>query len=668
MGYAEQLKDLIQKSATYLSDMLPSEWAEANRIMTSEVTSMPGKFSYDRTPYLREVVNQLSPGSSARVISVMKGAQIGFSTGVIESGIGWIISQKPGNILFLTGHAELAEEAMSGKIDQMIDSCGLRPLIRPNVLRKKNQRTGDTNKSKEFPGGSLTAGSANHKLLRQRSVMYGMFDDYEAMKAFDTKSGSTRKMIEQRFAAYFNKMKLYFISTPELEQQSNIMDVYLLGDQRKYHWPCPCCGEYIPLEWNHQVEEGKEAGITWSVDEKGKLISGSVGYTCQKCFGFFTDRNKAELNLLGEWKPTAEPQLPGWISYHLSSLYAPPGMYDWDYYVRAYLDAHRPDGTVKEREMQTFTNLALGLPWKAKGKDVSAKSLLMNSRPYDIGTIPEALSIRDGNGKIIALTMACDLGGTEDDARLDWELVAWSETGTPYSINQGSIGTFVPRENSMKNKEDRERWSYDLKSGRNVWSELRKLATTVYKKDTGGGMRPIITGIDTGFFEKFAFEFIDSVKDFWCVGLKGKDVFKYSILNKDLRLFKPSVSRNKLYIVEVNKVKDMLSEIMMLRWDPSQDDEQPIGFMNFPQPAENKYSYPKYFIHFEAEHRIVDVDNSGIDIKYKWAKKSSNAQNHFWDVRIYNMALRDIIAYEVGKQMKITNATWSDYAKFAVNV
>jgi len=87
----------------------------------------------------------------------MKGAQLGASAGVIENGLGWIIDQKPVDVLFLTGHIDLAEESMSGRIDEMIDSCGLRPLIGPNTLRKKNQRTGDTNQAKEFPGGSIIA-------------------------------------------------------------------------------------------------------------------------------------------------------------------------------------------------------------------------------------------------------------------------------------------------------------------------------------------------------------------------------------------------------------------------------------------------------------------------------------------------------------------------------
>ena len=664
----EQSTELLNLTRTKLSNILPSDWAEKNRVMTSDVSPYPGKFKYERTPYLREVVDHLSPNSPARVISVMKGAQVGFSTGTIETGIGWIIDQNPGNILLLTGHPDLAEEAMSGKIDQMIDSCGLRPLIKPNTLRKRNQRTGDTNKSKEFPGGSLVSGSAgNHKLLRQRSVRYGFIDDYEAAKGSTKESGSTKEMIEQRYAAYFQKMKLYFISTPELKQGSNIEPVYLLGDQRKYHWQCPCCSDWIDLRWRYKTEDGDEVGITWKVDENNKLIPGSVGYICQSCGGFFDDSDKFNLNLNGKWIATAEPESPGWVSYHLSSLYAPVGMYDWEYYVRMYLEANPPNGNPIQAKMKTFTNLVLGETWDDVVKKTDAKNLMMNVRPYKIGVIPESLSLKDGNGRILALTMACDLNGVEDDARLDWELVAWSESGSSYSVDSGSIGTFVPREGSKKYKEDRARWSYDINSSNSVWKEFDILCKTKFMKDTHGGMYPMIIGVDSGHYTKHAYDFIDSTKT-PAFALKGKDVFKYSTIDKDTPIFRHGQERNKLFIIEVNKVKTHLSDLMQLRWYKDDGDPQPNGFMNFPEPSDGKYGYEKFFKHYESEHSSYDYDKGGVEVKIKWEKKSSNAQNHFWDVRIYNIALRDILASLICQEHKIKKGTWTEYVEIMKRV
>jgi len=595
----------------------------------------------------------MMPDHPARIITVMKGAQIGFSTGVIESAIGWTIAENPCNVLFLTGHSELAEEAVA-KIDAMIDGCGIRHLIKPTALRNRKSKTGDTNTKKEFAGGSLVAGSAgNHKLLRQRSVRVAFVDDFDAAKGDSKESGSTRKMIEQRLAAYYDEMKLYYISTPEI-RPSNIEDVYLLGDQRKYHISCPHCGVYIPLTWSVPIEDSKEmAGITWKLDATDKLIRGSVGYICQKCGNFFNDKNKYELNLAGKWIPTADPSQPGHYSYHISSLYAPVGMYDWEHYVREYLEANPANQPRKEILHQTFVNLCLGETYEPSGEDIKATELQKNIRNYDIGIVPEKLSRADGNGDIILITLGCDLNGKEDDARLDYEVVAHSENGATYSVMHGSIGTFVPREGGRG--EDRERWTYQYGRERSVWKELESILSVKYETDTGRRMAIFISGVDCGYQTIHAYQYIDN-SNFHVIGLKGKDADKYTPIGRDARTFKLSKEKNNLYLVESNIAKDLLSECMRLRWDDNISEVQPSGFMNFPTPANGLYLYNNYFSHFEAEHKIRDAHNN-----YRWLKKSDVHQNHLYDCRIYAMVCRDILVQMVCRELKIQNGTWSDY-------
>lgn len=668
MSVGQVFSDILEytREKRLVSTIKPSEWTEKYRSMTTDVSPFPGPFRYDRTPYLREIVDHLSPNSPAKRVSVKKGAQIGFSVGVIESGIGWIISENPGNILFLSGHQELSEEAMNTKIDQMIDSCGLRPLIRPNVIRKKNQRTGDTAKSKEFPGGSLVAGSANnHKLLRQRSVRYGFMDDLDAAKSSSKESGSTIRMIEQRFAAYANKMKLFYISTPELKQTSNIELVFEKGDQRYFNIPCPCCSAYIPLLWTVEIkgsEAREKGGITWKLDENNQLIPESVGYICQECGGFFDDSRKHELMLMGEWVATATPSEVGYYSYHISSLYAPPGMYDWTHYVRQYLEAWPAEGTGKEKDQQTFTNLVLGNAFEQVAEDLNAKELLQNNiRPYKIGIVPETLSINDGNGRIVLLTCAADLNGKEDDARVDWEIVGWSETGSSYSIKHGSIGTFIPKENQLRTKADRERWTYQFNRPNCVWPELSKILSAEFDVDSGRKMRVGMAGVDCGFHSIHAYAYLDKLNNALRTGLRGLNDGKSLKFGVDIPNFKKARERGNLHIVEVNQVKDDLADIMKLRWEQS-DNVQPPGYMNFPTPSDGLYLLNNFFSHYEAEHRVLETKD-GDAIAATWVKKNSAVQNHFWDVKIYNMVLRDIFCSLIGKALKRDRFKWADYVE-----
>lgn len=664
-----QLCDLLDASAYRLSTLKPSEWAEQNRVMTSEVSRFVGKFSYDRTPYLREIVDCLSPNHPARIVAVMKGAQIGFNAGVIENGIAWIISQNPGPILFLSGHQDLVEEAI-GRIDQAIQTCGLRDLIRPNIIKRKNQRTGDTSTRKEFAGGSLVSGSAsNHKMLRFRSTKFGFVNDFEAAKSATKEAGATTKMIEKRFTSFGDTMKLIYDSSPELKQHSNIEKVYLLGDQRKWHIPCPCCGAFITLEWSTPLTTNAEekGGITWKLDAQNKLIDKSVGYICPECAGFFTDANKDELNLAGHWAPTAEPSQEGYYSYHISSLYSPAGMFDWAHYVRDYLEANPPDAPRKVAEDKSFVNLVLGQTYEETGESPEANILFKNNcRSYEPGTVPEALSIRDGNGSIMLLTLACDLNGLLADARLDYEVLAWSESGASYSITHGSIGTFIPRENTLVNKVDRAKWNYYRGSEGNVWTELDKILETIFTTDTGRRMRIYYTGIDTGYCDKQAWDYIDhwrhTANHQLVCGLKGDKEETYVRHGIDLPTFKIGRERTNLYLVQGPLIKDDIAELMKLRWDKTASPTQPGGFMNYPSPAQEKYRYDNFFSHYESEHRVTKV-NPDLTISTRWEKKTSVSQNHLWDCRVYNHAVRDIVVYETAKYFKIPNGkwTWKEY-------
>lgn len=651
LEYKEQIVDIINSGQVSISNIKPSEWVEKNVIMGKP---FPGAFKYSRTPYCREIIDCFSNEHPMRWIAIMKGAQIGLSAGVLIPTLLWMIKNDPCNAYFLVGAPELIEKATE-KLDIGIDNAGLRPYIKPQVMRRRAQKSGDTNFKKEFSGGYIHIGSANnHKNIRDVSLKLGLFDDFESVKSKSNESGNTRKLLEQRFAAYADTHKIAYVSTPELEESSNIEAAYLLGDQRKYLIPCPCCGEFIELKWS--VTEGEiTGGITWKLDELGKVISESVGYTCQKCGGFFNDKNKHELLNSGYWNPTAEPSKPGYYSYHISSLYAPLGMYDWEHYVNDYIEAN-PDGQPRNEDLyKTFVNVVLGETYKNPAVELKANLLQKNIRNYEIGSVPEKLSIADGNGKIVLLTFACDLNGKIEDARLDWEIVAWSETGTSYSINHGSIGTFIPNESNKKNKVVREKWTYEHHKPNSVWGEVNKILEAEYFTDTGRKMKILISGVDTGYCELEAFTFIDN-SNFFVFGLKGDKEDKYVNRHIEQANFKIGQSRNKLYMARVGRLKDALASRMRLKWDSGNDDIQPSGFMNFPTPSNGKYLYQNYFSHFEAEIRKIDKEGNFI-----WEKKNAIVQNHLFDCHIYNMVLKEIITSIVCKEMKIQNYTWNDF-------
>ncbi len=54
-----------------------SEWADKHRVLSSKAASEPGRWRTSRTPYLREIMDALSPMSPIERVVFMKGAQVG---------------------------------------------------------------------------------------------------------------------------------------------------------------------------------------------------------------------------------------------------------------------------------------------------------------------------------------------------------------------------------------------------------------------------------------------------------------------------------------------------------------------------------------------------------------------------------------------------------------
>lgn len=661
------VEEIIEAGAHYISNILPSVWAEQKMVMPKP---HPGPLRYDEsTPYTREIIDCLAVDNPVQHIALMGSAQFGKSKSILIPAIGWIIENDPGNIIMTVGHEDLLKEAMAD-IDDMLDSTGLRRLIRPSALRAKSNKTGDTDSIKQFPGGYFKISAAsNVKIWRQANYKYGLIDDYEAVKGSSKIAGNIRDLIEKRFTAYSKTKKILYVSSPELAVASNILEVYNMGDKRKYMVPCPCCGQAIELLWSVNLQEGASTkyaemgGIYWKLNEDNSLDESSVGYICQACGDFFDDSNKLSFTSKGFWRPTAKPVKPEFRSYYMNSLYSPPFMDDWKHYVYKYLECHPVGQPVIKSKYQTFVNLNLGLPYEDEGETITANKLQHNIRNYPIGSIPEELSVKDGNGRVVLITCAADLNGTLEDARLDYEVVAHTETGSTYSLEHGSIGTFIPRENSLKYKVDRERFTYVHHRSNSVWPLFDKV---LQKYSTLGGKKRIVpTALDTGHCDKEVWEYVDS-SNWFIRGVKGDKDDKFIRYGIDVPEFKKSKERpEKLYILQGGLIKDRLANLTNLKWDYGNDESQPAGFMNFPTPSDGKYLYPNYFQHYEAETRRL-ISKDGETPMFRWEKVSSTAQNHLFDCRIYNLVIRDIFVYEIGRELKIKDFLWPDYVKLAL--
>ncbi len=121
-----------------------SEWAEQKRFLPQGLTSMPGPWRNEVTPYLTEIMDCFSMSSPVQKVAIMKGTQLGFTVGVGENWIGYMIDDVPGPMLFVSGDKTMAEAAIEVRVDRMIETAGLQGKIFSQAEKAHKKKTGDT--------------------------------------------------------------------------------------------------------------------------------------------------------------------------------------------------------------------------------------------------------------------------------------------------------------------------------------------------------------------------------------------------------------------------------------------------------------------------------------------------------------------------------------------
>ena len=192
----------------------PSDWVEKTVFLTSAESKFSGFFSYDRSPYSKEIIDNLSPTSDVEMMAIMKCVQSGFTAGVIVPFIAYTISQSPCQVIFVSGSDQLVKDTIRDRLDPVIQNSGnLKDLIRPNAIKKSNQRSGDTDTKKEFVGGALTCLTYKPSKLRQYSAKVILADEFDDAPRSNVTEGSIRSLLEGRTVSFGDsKTMLCFFS------------------------------------------------------------------------------------------------------------------------------------------------------------------------------------------------------------------------------------------------------------------------------------------------------------------------------------------------------------------------------------------------------------------------------------------------------------------------
>lgn len=516
----------------------------------------------------------------------MKGAQVGFS----ESGLNWVgyvIDHAPGPMMMVQPTDMMAKRFSNQRLKGLIAGSD---VVLDKVVPLKHRDSGNTMLLKEFEGGVLVLVGANSAAgLSSMPVQYLLLDEPDRYPIDLPGEGDPIKLAEARTRT-FPRRKIFRISTPTLEGQSQIHMSYLEGDQRKYMVPCPHCSAKQEIVWERIKWENRDPD--------------TVYMECMECKGKILEHHKTEMLEAGVWVATNPVKDDRVRSYHLSSLYSPVGWYSWKDAVKEFLECK--DNPVR---LRVFINTVLGIPWKQKGEAPEWKKLYDRRETYPFCRAPRNAPL---------LTVGVDV----QKDRLECEIVAWGKNFESWSLDYRTYRGDTSNTAVFKNLDTLLEESFPILGGTqaNDFYKIRALAIdtgfntqTVYNWCRGKGSRVIpIKGTEAGVTIVSRPTYVD-------VDVEGK-------------VHKRGLS---LWTVGTGMVKNEIYE--WLRAERGKPDEPlPPGYCHFPQYDEDFF---KMLTAEQLNRKIV----RGFP-RYVWEK--IRERNEALDARAYARAAAHIVGLD----------------------
>lgn len=562
-----------------------SEWADKNRYLDSKSSAETGLYKTNRTPYVREIADNLSITSIVRYVIVMKGAQVGL-TELGNNWIGYIIDCAPGPILAVQPTDDMVERNSKMRIAPMIETC---PTLREKIKPARSRDSGNTLKQKEFPGGVLIMASGGSATgLRSMPARYVMADECDAFPGDVDGEGAPLSLMEKRTSTFSSNKKFLKISTPTIQGQSIIENEFLLTDQRYFHVPCPHCGCPQDLKFER---------LRWEPRKYERVV-----YVCEHCEAEIEERFKGEMLAGGCWVAHAtENASPVTVGYHISALYSPPGWKSWGEIADEWDKAQGDDNKLK-----AFYNTVLGVTWKQKTDAPEWEKLYERAHDYQLNKCFKEVAV---------ITAGVDVQAD----RLEIEIVGWMQGRKSQQIDYRVLtGDTAKKE---------------------VWLELDKIVGETFEREDEQFLPIRLIAIDSGYLaptvyawaKKFGFGRVVPIK-----GRENLEQFFSPPRAVDTTKHGKKIGKQKVWHVGVNYIKAETYGFFRQSIDP-ETKGVPDGYCYFPKRE------PHYFRGLTAEVIQLQRSPKGY-VKHVWVKKYE--RNEPLDCRVYARAASAIIGID----------------------
>ena len=446
-----------------------SEWSDRHRMLSSKASAEPGRWRTSRTPYLKTIMDCLSPASPVERVVFMKAAQLG-ATEMGSNWIGYVIHHAPGPMMAVWPTVEMAKRNSKQRIDPLIEES---PALLELIAPARSRDSGNTILAKEFRGGVLVMTGANSAVgLRSMPVRYLFLDEVDGYPLDVDGEGDAISLAEARTRT-FARRKIFLVSTPTISGASAVEREYEASDQRRYFVPCPHCSHRQWLRFEQ---------LRW---DKGSPET--AAYVCESCDTAISEHHKTWMLEHGEWRAMFPEQSARTAGFHLSSLYSPVGWRSWRDIAAAWEAAVNKE-TGSAAAIKTFKNTELGETWVEEGEAPDWQRLIERREDYAVGTVPAA-------GLLLV--------GAADVQKDRIEASVWA-------FGRGKESWLVEHRVLMGDT------ARDA-----VWKRLGELIAETWTHESGVAMPLARFALDTGYATQEAYAFVRACRDARVMPVKG---------------------------------------------------------------------------------------------------------------------------------------------------
>lgn len=589
-GY-QVILDVIARGMEPDPNLPVDEWADEHAVIPKETgAAEPGKYRTSRTPHARLPMRCLSAGHPSKRVVVMGASQM-LKTQVALNFLGETVHQRPSNFLWIVPTGKLHKRAAS-RIDKVIAATS---VLRERFAKPQSRTATNNNDIKAYPGGALyvaTAGAAAN--LSELTVKYAVYDEVDRSKENVGGEGDPKELTETRQTTHDRDRKTYYPSSPTIEGESPIADLYKAGTQREALAECIHCGRAQALDFFRLIRSDDGTRALYPCEDR------------EGCGGYMEEGDKARMFARGLWSDGVEGDGET-ESFHISAMFLPYGWLPWIALMKQYDKAKAKLEEGSEEAMITFYNTRLALCWERTKETTRYDELMARAEPYRLGTVPDGACI---------LTASIDTQAY----RLEFLVIGWGDGMegwvVDYQVIHGSPAEIE------------------------TWQRADELLKSRYRHASGAMLNISAALVDSGGSNtQDVYNFVAPLRRRKIFAVKG-----HSRPNRPILSGKPT-------IVDINwrgKVEKKGAELWLVGPDTTKDYLQArwkrtagAGAIHFPGGIDGVGGLPESFYKgLTAEYRTYGYKR-GRKVSW-WAQKKGEA-NEPLDLTVYNVGAAHLL-------------------------